>query len=110
MNIQNYTVNQARSIIRNNQDMTVVRQFLEHKDRRVRLTADHALRYKLVGVVMPAEKIEAVDPELQATAEKYGLSVSEVLALVSEKGSLLSVRRSLAARKAVASKKKMIKS
>lgn len=103
MNIENYTVNQARSIIRNSSDPARIAAFSNHPQRSVQVASAYALRFKKLGV--PAQTAASVDPEVSAAAEKYGLPVSEVLALVAEKGSLLSAKRSLAARKGAATKK-----
>lgn len=127
MNVQAYTVNQARSLIRNASSSEKVEPFLRHPNANVVRSARFALNFKL-GVVetrmipeterklpftqedtldapVSVGQAAPVDPEIEATAAKYEISVDEVLALVSEKGSLTSAKRSLAARKGASTRK-----
>lgn len=111
MNVQIYTKNQARSIIRHASSTEKVAPFLQHRNPNVVNSAKFALKYRMksaleiaeqpVGSATPVEVGQAapIDPEIRALALKYEVPTEFVLTLLQEKGALDAVKRSLTSRK-----------
>lgn len=134
MNVQNYTINQARSIIRHASSTEKVAPFLAHQNGNVRTSAAFALTHKFGrqdAPVIEARTIPAserqlpmtqdapaeapmvmgqpstLDPEIEALALKYEVTAEFVLTLLQEKGEMGAVKRSLASRKSAATRAKL---
>jgi len=103
-----HTINQARSIIRHAKTPEKIKSFFSHLDPNVVRSAKFMIAFRGYDSntpEIPFEEASKSFKEIDELAMKYGIAVSEVNRLVAEKGSLLSAKRSLAARKGAATKK-----
>ena len=108
--MRSYSVNQARSIIRQAKHSRIVIPFCDHLDHRVRVAAERRLERSwpelsargILAKAWAAYQLQpTVSPEVASMADRYGFSIEVVKAVLEAKGGdLKAAARSLAAKKA----------